>query len=112
MKKVLILAFASLCFSSIQCMAAPYENHEVLYAQNVVSRGTTRLYWSDECLTLYSGGKCVLTKGDNIRIEGTYRISDGWIILNFDGAEVSCKATIKGGYIQNISYNGHVYYKR
>ena len=93
-------------------MATPYESTEVLYAQNTVSRGTSKLYWSDECITLYSNGKCVLTKGDNVRIEGTYRLHDGWIIFNFDGNEVSCKATISGGSVQNVSYNGNVYRKR
>lgn len=64
------------------------------FARNVVSRGTSRLYWGNECLTLYSSGTCVLTGGDNTRLEGTYQIKDGWIIFHIGNKTASCKATI------------------
>lgn len=112
MKKFLIFAFAALCLSSVQGIATPCENAEV-YAEDVLSRGTSRLYCGDECLTLYSNGKFTITKGDYMRLEGTYQLSDGWVILKFNnGNEVSCKATISSGSVQNVSYNGNVYRKR
>ena len=112
MKKFLFI----LCIAfSVQliCSEAQANNNEVLYAYNTVSRSTTRLYWSNECLTLYNNGNCVLTQGDSVRIEGTYVIKDGWVILYFGNGSVSCKATIgKDGSVSSVSYNGNVYRKR
>lgn len=113
MKKVLIGLFAALAICSLNGVAATIDSSNAICSQKVVSRGTSKLYWSDECLTLYSNGSCVLTQGDSVRIEGTYEIKDGWLILYFGEGSVSCKATIgRDGSVQSISYNGNVYRKR
>ncbi|MDE5552208.1 MAG: hypothetical protein K2I91_03310 [Muribaculaceae bacterium] len=113
MKKLVLVALAVMSFHGACIKAAATSNTELLYAVNVLSRSTSRLYCGQECLTLYSNGKCVLTSGDSIRIEGTYEIKDGWVILYFNGEEVPCKATIgRDGSVQNVSYKGYVYRKR
>lgn len=113
MKKVLIIALAAFALNNFSSIATASNTTISSYSQNVVSRSTSRLYWGNECLTLYSNGKCVLTGGDSVRIEGSYEIKDGWVILYFNGGSVSCKATIgRDGSVQSVSYNGNVYRKR
>ena len=113
MKKILIIALAAIALNSYSSIATGSNTTTSAYSQDaVLSRGTTRLYWGNECLTLYSNGKCVLTGGDSVRIEGSYEIKDGWVILYFNGGSVSCKATIRNGSVQSVSYNGNVYRKR
>lgn len=111
MKKLLIIIIAVSAFTGTDTIAAVNFSSDLLLADSrIVSRGTSKLYWNNECLTLYSNGKCVLTQGDSVRIEGTYRYTDGWVILNFYGNEISCKATLgSDGRIRSVSYNGHLY---
>lgn len=81
-------------------------------SEDVHVRSTVRLYYGEECLTLYTNGSFSLTGGDSFRITGTYTIADGWVLLRINGEELPCKAKQNGGYVQNVSYNGHVYWAR
>lgn len=88
-------------------------------ADAIVVRKTVRLYWSNECITLYPNGKCLLTQGDNIACEGTYSIEDegNWLFIYFvdNGGEthrVACKCRLYGGSVVSLSYNGYQYKTR
>lgn len=88
-------------------------------APKVVLRSTVRLYWGNECITLYRSGKLLLTMEDNVAIEGTYSIEDegNWIYFYVtdrygESQRIPAKCTIKGGTITKITYNGHTYGSR
>lgn len=113
MKKAIILAIAAMTFCGYGSYAATVNAIEAPSEMSkVVSRANVKLYYGDECLALYTNGSCVLTKSDSVRISGTYSIQDGWVVLEFEGNEVPCKATIRGGSVHSVSYNGCVYRAR
>lgn len=113
MKKAIILAITALTLCGFGDYATAQNTIEApSYTSRVVSRSNVKLYHDDECVALYTNGTCVLTMGDSTRITGTYTISDGWVIFDFDGNEVSCKATIRGGSVVSLSYNGFIYRAR
>ncbi len=68
---VFATAFTLFCYTPVTASSPCVE-----YSPKVVLRSTVRLYWGNECITLYRGGKLLLTMGDNVAVEGTYSIED------------------------------------
>lgn len=121
MKKIIaIIAFILIATAHVEICAISSNNENLKSTvfsdqRRVLSRGTTKLYYNDECITLYSNGTCVLTGGDNKRLEGTYELKDErtWIILYFENQPVSCKITVgRDGSVNTLSFNGYVYRKK